>query len=149
MRRAERADEDEVDVHEGLESTLTLIRWRRASLVRCYPSRLNQVYMNLLVNAGQAIEGKGEIHLKTDATEDGVVVEFTDSGEGIPAENLNRVFDPDFTTKGVKVGTDHGLSIVRRILDEHNGKIEVESKVGKGSRFRVSLYIRPAREAKA
>ena len=104
--------------------------------------------MNLLVNASQAIEGRGEICLKTYATEDSVAIEITDSGEGIPAENLNRVFDPGFTTKGVKVGTGLGLSIVRRILDEHNGKIEVESKLGEGSMFRVSLPIRLAREPK-
>ncbi len=159
--RLDRADEDEVDIHEGLESTLTLIHnqlkdrvtvhkdYGELPLVRCNPSQLNQVYMNLLVNAGQAIEGQGEIRLKTYTTEDAVVVEITDSGEGIAAENVNRVFDPGFTTRGVKVGTALGLSIVRRILDEHNGKIEVESKLGEGSTFRVSLPIRPVREPKA
>lgn len=86
--------------------------------------------------------------MKTYATEDSVAIEITDSGEGIPAENLNRVFDPGFTTKSVKVGTGLGLSIVRRILDEHNDKIEVESKLGEGSMFRVSLPIRLAREPK-
>ncbi len=159
--RLDRADEDDVDIHEGLESTLTLIHnqlkdrvtvhkdYGDLPLVRCHPSQLNQVYMNLLVNASQAIEGKGEIRLKTYATEDAVAVEITDSGVGIPAENLNRVFDPGFTTKGVKVGSGLGLSIVRRILDDHNGKIEVESKVGEGSMFRVSLPIRPSPEPKA
>ena len=110
--RLDRADEDEIDIHEGLESTLTLVHnqlkdrvtvhkdYGDVPLVRCRPSQLNQVYMNLLVNAGQAIERKGEIRLKTYATEYAVVVEITDSGEGIPAENLNRVFDPGFTTRG-------------------------------------------------
>ena len=153
--RLDRAAEDEVDIHEGLESTLTLIHnqlkdrvtlhkdYGDVPLVRCHPSRLNQVYMNLLVNAGQAIEGKGEIHLKTYASEGSVVVEVTDSGVGIPTGNLDRVFDPGFTTKGVKVGTGLGLSIVRRIVDEHNGKIEVESKVGEGATFRLFLPISP------
>ena len=159
--RLDRAAEDDVDIHEGLESTLTLIHnllkdrvtvhkdYGDVPLVRCHADQLNQVYMNLLLNASQAIEGKGEIHLKTYTSDGSVVLEVTDSGVGIPTGNLNRVFDPGFTTKGVKVGTGLGLSIVRRILDEHNGKIEVESKVGEGSRFRVSLPIRPAREPKA
>ena len=154
--RLDRAAEDEVDIHEGLESTLTLIHnqlkdrvtvhkdYGDVPLVRCHPSRLNQVYMNLLVNAGQAIEGKGKIHLKTYTSEGSVVVEVTDSGVGIPTGNLDRVFDPGFTTKGVKVGTGLGLSIVRRIVDEHNGKIEVESKVGEGATFRLFLPIHSA-----
>ena len=153
--RLDRAAEDEVDIHEGLESTLSLIHnqlkdrvtvhkdYGDVPPIRCHPSRLNQVYMNLLVNASQAIAGKGEIQLKTFATENDVVVEITDTGEGIPAETLGRVFDPGFTTKGVKVGTGLGLSIVQRILDEHDGKIEVESKVGEGSTFRVFLPLRP------
>ena len=153
--RLDRAAEDEVDIHEGLESTLTLIHnqlkdrvavhkdYGDVPLVRCHPSRLNQVYMNLLVNASQAIEGKGEIHLKTYTSEGSVVAEVTDSGVGIPTGNLDRVFDPGFTTKGVKVGTGLGLSIVRRIVDEHNGKIEVESKVGEGATFRLFLPISP------
>ncbi len=159
--RLDRAAEDEVDIHDGLESTLTLIHnqlkdrvtvhkdYGDVPLVRCHPSRLNQVYMNLLVNASQAIEGKGEIHLKTFATEDDVVVEITDTGEGIPQENLGRIFDPGFTTKGVKVGTGLGLSIVRRILDEHDGKIEVESEVGEGSTFRAILPLRPTGRARS
>ncbi len=153
--RLDRAAEDEVDIHEGLDSTLTLIHnqlkdrvtvhrvYGDIPLVRCHPSQLNQVYMNLLVNAGQAIEGKGEIRLKTYTSEGSVVVEVTDSGVGIPTGNQDRVFDPGFTTKGVKVGTGLGLSIVRRIVDEHNGKIEVESKVGEGATFRLFLPISP------
>ena len=154
--RLDRAAEDDVDIHEGLESTLTLIHnqlkdrvtvhkdYGDVPLVRCHPSQLNQVYMNLLVNAGQAIEGKGEIHLKTYTSEGSVVVEVTDSGVGIPTGNLDRVFDPGFTTKGVKVGTGLALSIVHRIVDEHNGKIEVESKVGEGATFRLFLPIHSA-----
>ena len=156
LARLDRAAEDDVDIHEGLESTLTLIHnqlkdrvavhkdYGDVPLVRCHPSRLNQVYMNLLVNASQAIEGKGEIHLKTYTSEGSVVVEVTDSGVGIPTGNLDRVFDPGFTTKGVKVGTGLGLSIVRRIVDEHNGKIELESKIGEGATFRLFLPIHSA-----
>ena len=151
--RLDRATEDQVDIHEGLENTLTLIEnqlkdrvtvhkdYAATPRVRCYPSQLNQVYMNLLLNASQAIEGKGDIYLKTFATDDAVAVEITDTGVGIPAENRSRVFDPGFTTKGVKVGTGLGLSIVQRIIDDHNGKIEVESQVGKGTTVRVFLPL--------
>jgi signal transduction histidine kinase len=156
--RLDRAEEDAIDIHEGLESTLTLIDnqlkdrvtvrkdYGEVPLVLCRPRQLNQVYMNLLMNAVQAIAGKGEIRSKTYATENAAVVEITDTGVGIPPENLNRVFDPGYTTKGVQVGIGLGLPIVRRILDEHNGKIEVASEVGKGSIFRISLPIRPARQ---
>ena len=151
--RLDRATEDQVDMHEGLETTLTLIEnqlkdrvtvhkdYAATPRVRCYPSQLNQVYMNLLLNASQAIEGKGDIYLKTFATDDAVAVEITDTGAGISAENRSRVFDPGFTTKGVKVGTGLGLSIVQRIIDDHNGKIEVESQVGKGTTIRVFLPL--------
>ena len=152
--RLDRATEDQVDMHEGLETTLTLIEnqlkdrvtvhkdYAATPRVRCYPSQLNQAYMNLLLNASQAIEGKGDIYLKTFATDDAVAVEITDTGVGISAENRSRVFDPGFTTKGVKVGTGLGLSIVQRIIDDHNGKIEMESQVGKGTTVRVFLPLR-------
>ena len=151
--RLDRATEDQVDIHEGLENTLTLIEnqlkdrvtvhkdYAATPRVRCYPSQLNQVYMNLLLNASQAIEGKGDIYLKTFATDDAVAIEITDTGVGISAENRSRVFDPGFTTKGVKVGTGLGLSIVQRIIDDHDGKIEVESQVGKGTTVRVFLPL--------
>jgi signal transduction histidine kinase len=94
------------------------------------------------VNAIQAIDGHGTIIVRTYANKASVVVEITDSGMGIPAANLPRIFDPGFTTKGVKVGTGLGLSIAYRIVREHNGRIEVESEPGKGSTFRVILPIR-------
>ena len=151
--RLDRATEDQVDMHEGLENTLTLIEnqlkdrvtvhkdYGTTPRVRCYPSQLNQVYMNLLLNASQAIEGKGDIYLKTFATHEAVAIEIRDTGVGISAENRSRVFDPGFTTKGVKVGTGLGLSIVQRIIDDHDGKIEVESQVGKGTTVRVLLPL--------
>jgi signal transduction histidine kinase len=152
--RLDRALEDEVDIHEGLASVLTLVQHQIKDRITihteyspvprliCYPSQVNQMFMNLLLNAFQAIEGKGDIYLKTYARDHGVVVEIRDTGAGIAPQNLNRVFDPGFTTKGVKVGTGLGLSIVRRILDEHDGNIEVESRVGEGSTFRVFLPLR-------
>ena len=107
--------------------------------IQCHPSRLNQVYLNLLVNASQAIEGKGEIHLKTFTTEDDVVVEITDTGGGIPPENLGRIFDPGFTTKGVGVGTGLGLSISYNIVQQHKGRMELQSEVGKGTEMAIFI----------
>lgn len=151
--RLDRAAQAHVDIHEGLDSALTLINHQLGDRIKvriehgeipritCFPNALNQVFMNLLVNAIQAIDGQGTIVLRTYALNDSVVVEITDNGVGIPAGNLPRIFDPGFTTKGVKVGTGLGLSIVYRIIREHNGKIDVESSPGLGSTFRVVLPI--------
>ena len=156
LRRFARLDEaelDEVDLHEGIENTLTLVQhelknriqvekdYGEIPRVKCYPNRLNQVFMNLLVNASHAIEGQGTIAIKTRQQGDNVLIEFKDSGRGIPQENLQRIFDPGFTTKGSGVGTGLGLSIVYRIVQDHQGSIQVESGVGKGSTFRLLLPI--------
>jgi two-component system NtrC family sensor kinase len=95
------------------------------------------------VNAAQAIEGQGEITIRTRALAAAVVVEIADTGCGIPAENLKRIFDPGFTTKGVGVGTGLGLAISYRIIANHQGTIEVESEVGKGTKFRITLPVTP------
>jgi len=151
--RLDRAAQAHVNIHEGLDSALTLLNHQLGDRIKvqiqygdvpritCFPNALNQVFMNLLVNAIQAIDGPGTINLKTYALNDSVVVEIRDSGMGIPSTNLSRIFDPGFTTKGVKVGTGLGLSIAYRIVREHNGKIEVESTLGQGSTFRVILPI--------
>jgi signal transduction histidine kinase len=152
--RLDRAAQDHVNIHEGLESALTLLNHQIGDRIKvrvehgdipritCFPNALNQVFMNLLVNAIQAIDGPGTIIVRTYANKDSVIVEIVDSGMGIPAANLPRIFDPGFTTKGVKVGTGLGLSIAYRIVREHNGRIEVESEPGRGSTFRVVLPIR-------
>ncbi len=157
LRRFARLDEaelDEVDLHEGIENTLTLVQhelknriqvekdYGEIPRVKCYPNQLNQVFMNLLVNASHAIEGQGNISIKTRREGDNVRIEFRDSGRGIPQENLARIFDPGFTTKGSGVGTGLGLSIVYRIVQDHRGSIQVESDVGKGSTFKLLLPIR-------
>jgi signal transduction histidine kinase len=113
----------------------------RLPLVDCHPNQLNQVFLNLLVNASQAIAGDGEVVIRTrlgDGARE-VVVEIIDDGSGIPPEHLSRIFDPGFTTKGVGVGTGLGLSICYRIVQEHGGRIEVESTPGHGSTFRVMV----------
>ena len=151
--RLDEADFKRADLHEGLESTLTLVHHemkRRAKLVkdygdipsiRCHPNQINQVFMNLLVNASQAIEEHGEITIRTRREGDIVSVQISDTGVGIPPENLASIFDPGFTTKGVGVGTGLGLSICFKIMQDHGGTIDVRSEVGKGSTFTLRLPI--------
>ena len=140
-----------VDIHEGLENTLTLVHHdikNRITVARnfgdvppivCYPSRLNQVFLNLLVNASQAIKGEGEITVSTSVEDGEVRVAISDSGAGIPEQTLGKIFDPGFTTKGVGVGTGLGLSICYQIVQDHRGRIDVESREGEGTTFTVTL----------
>jgi two-component system NtrC family sensor kinase len=116
--------------------------------VSCYPMQLKQVFMNLLVNAFQAIEERvagsgetGEIHIRTARARGGVVVAIRDTGVGIPAEDLPRIFDPFFTTKEVGAGTGLGLSTSFSIVQRHGGSIRVESRMGEGSSFEVWLPL--------
>jgi PAS domain S-box-containing protein len=153
--RLEEAERKDADIHEGIESTLTLVHHQMKNririvrefgevpVIRCFPNQLNQVFMNLLVNAAQAIDGEGEIVVSTSHDEKGdqVVVEITDNGRGIEPELLQRIFDPGFTTKGAGVGTGLGLSIVYQIVKDHGGTVGVESEPGKGTTFRVVLPV--------
>ncbi len=107
--------------------------------IYCYPQELNQVFMNLLSNAIQAMEKNGTIRIKTSTDAANVYVEITDTGKGIQPEKLSRVFDPGFTTKGAGVGTGLGLSISYNIIRKHQGEIAVESTVGKGTTFTIAL----------
>ena len=110
--------------------------------VRCLPSQLNQVFMNLLVNAAHAIETKGEITISTRRVDDNTIqLRFTDNGQGIPPEHLKRIFEPFFTTKPVGKGTGLGLSIAWGIIGKHHGKIEVSSTVGSGTTFIITLPV--------
>jgi PAS domain S-box-containing protein len=151
--RLDQAAIDSVDLHRALDNTLVLVQhqlkhriqvhkqYGQLPLVQCHPDQINQVFMNLLVNAGQAIEGRGDIHIRSWHEGARVAIEMRDSGKGIPTEHIARIFDPGFTTKGVGVGTGLGLSIVHGIVDEHHGTIEVESEAGQGTTFRVWLPI--------
>ncbi len=151
--RLDAAEQDHVDIHEGLDSTLTLVHHQIKSRIRvhkdygklpticCYPNQMNQVFMNVLVNSSQAIEGKGDIYIKTFQEGDKVIVEIRDTGRGIPPEHLERIFDPGFTTKGAGVGTGLGLSIVYQIIEDHHGEIKIESEENKGTTVRIAFPI--------
>jgi two-component system NtrC family sensor kinase len=141
------------DINKGLASTLNVVAneikykadvetdFGDLPLVEAIPQQLNQVFMNILVNAAQAIENRGTIHIATRATQDGVVITFSDDGCGIPEENLSRIFDPFFTTKEVGKGTGLGMNITYNIITKHNGEIRVESEVGKGTTFTIQLPL--------
>ena len=151
--RLDEAELQEADLHECIETTLILIHYQTKDRIRilrefgdlpkftCYPNRLNQVFMNVLANAVQSVKGRGEIRVRTYRAGERAMAEIADTGVGIPPENLGRIFDPGFTTKGVKVGTGLGLSICYQIIREHEGKIEVNSRVGAGTTVTISLPI--------
>lgn len=139
------------DIQKGLNSTLNIVlnelkykceirkEYGDIPEIECLPSQLNQVFLNLLVNAGHAIEEQGTITLSTGQAEGLVWIEVADSGKGIQPENLKRIFDPFFTTKPIGKGTGLGLSLSYSIVQKHHGRIEVHSEVGKGTSFRVWL----------
>jgi PAS domain S-box-containing protein len=139
------------DINKGIESTLNIVRNElkyKAEVIKeygdipqieCLPQQLNQVFMNLLVNAAQAITTHGQIKIKTYQKGRNIIIEISDTGAGIPRENITRIFEPFFTTKEVGKGTGLGLSVAYGIIQKHNGKIEVESEVNKGTTFRIIL----------
>ena len=151
--RLDEAEIKKVDVHEGLEDTLTLVHhqikhhieivkdYGEVPQMSVYPSRLNQVFLNLLNNARQAIKEKGTITIRTGVEDDQAIIAFSDDGVGIEPENLKKIFDPGFTTKGVGVGTGLGLSICYQIIRDHHGTIDVESTPGKGTTFAIRLPL--------
>ncbi|MCL4756876.1 MAG: PAS domain S-box protein [Rhodocyclaceae bacterium] len=142
------------DLHKGIDSTLNIVNNEikyKADVVKeygeipeieCLPSQLNQVFMNLLVNAAHAIgEQRGTITIRTVYEDRQVGIEVEDTGSGIPEGLRQKIFDPFFTTKPVGKGTGLGLSLAYGIIQTHGGKIEVESEVGKGTIFRLVLPV--------
>lgn len=111
--------------------------------VRCQPGQLNQVFLNLLLNALQAVEGRGEIRIATDVRDRQIRIRIADTGRGIPEAILPRIFEPFFTTRAVGQGTGLGLTVSRDIVVAHGGRIEVESRVGAGTTFTVWLPVAP------
>ncbi|TAN76898.1 MAG: PAS domain S-box protein, partial [Gallionella sp.] len=146
------------NLHQGLDSTLNVARNEikyKADVkkeyggipdVECLPSQLNQVFMNLLVNAAHAIEERGTITIRTGSQGDEVWVEVEDTGKGIAPEHIGKIFEPFFTTKPVGQGTGLGLSLSYGIIQKHHGRIEVKSEVGKGTSFKVWLPARQPQE---
>ncbi|MBN2416714.1 VCBS repeat-containing protein [bacterium] len=139
------------DIHEGLETCLMILHpelkdritvtksFEAKGIVECNIGQINQVFLNILMNAAQAIEGEGAIGVRTFNRRKQTVIEIRDSGCGIPGEILAKIFDPFYTTKDIGKGIGLGLSISYSIVENHGGKIEVESEKGKGSLFRVVL----------
>jgi signal transduction histidine kinase len=142
------------DLHKGLDNTLNIVnneikykanvvkKYGNIPEVECISSQINQVVLNLLVNAGHAIEEHGTITISTGLQGDEVWVEIADTGKGIKPEHLNKIFDPFFTTKPVGQGTGLGLSLSYGIIQKHNGRIVLHSEVDKGTTFRIWLPIR-------
>jgi two-component system NtrC family sensor kinase len=147
-------DWQEADITQGIESTLRILSNElkyKAEVVRhyapnlphlyCQPMQLNQVFMNLLVNAAQAIETFGKIEVKVQEVENALEVKIQDSGSGIAPEHLKRIFEPFFTTKPVGQGTGLGLSLSYSIIHRHQGQIKVTSELGKGTCFTLILPL--------
>jgi signal transduction histidine kinase/YesN/AraC family two-component response regulator len=151
--RLDESDMKKAGMEEGINNTLVILNNRikdRIKVIKdyadipeiiCYPGQLNQVFLNILYNAVDAIKGEGTIHIKTWQEGDKINISIRDSGCGMPEHILEHIFEPFFTTKPVGKGTGLGLSISYGIIENHKGKIEVESEVGKGTMFTISLPI--------
>ncbi len=154
LKNFARLDEAEfklVDVHEGLESTLSLIAPQLKDRIRvvkefgvlpnieCYPNELNQVFMTLLLNASEAIEGEGTITVQTSTHNGEVSVTTADTGKGIPPDELAKIFDIGISQKGPHLRMHAGLANSYAIVQRHHGDIQVESELGKGTTFRIRL----------
>ena len=156
--RLDQAELQEANLHDEIDRTLALMEPRfknQIAVVRnygdipsiqCYVGQLNQVFMNLLMNACDAMGSEGTITITTRNNDHGVELSFEDDGPGIPDEVLTRIFDPFFTTKPVGVGTGLGLSLSHGTIKRHEGSISVESEIGVGTRFTIELPIDPAAE---
>ncbi|MBK8884550.1 MAG: GAF domain-containing protein [Bacteroidales bacterium] len=157
LRSFSRMDEDILkvaDIHENLNTALILLRnkykdriiiekqYQDIPQIECYPGQLNQVFMNILTNAIDSIQDKGRVTIRTSKSNQMVQITISDTGAGIPEEIRPKIFEPFFTTKAVGQGTGLGLSISHGIIEKHLGSINVNSVVGKGSEFVISLPIK-------
>jgi PAS domain S-box-containing protein len=151
--RLDEAQYQRVDLHDSIENTLTLMEHEMTDkikvvkeygdipLVACHPGELNQVFMNLLTNAVQAIEGKGTITIRTLMEHGNVHIAFADTGAGIAPERMKNLFDPRFTAKQARVKAGLGLYTSYNLIQKHHGQIQVRSDVGIGSTFTVILPV--------
>ena len=156
--RTDQAELTQVSLNEAIQRTLALMEPRTKNgivverdlgelpEVRCYSGQLNQVFMNLLMNACDAMDGRGKITVRTRGADDGVVLEFQDDGPGMTPEVRGRIFEPFFTTKPVGKGTGLGLSISHGIVERHGGSMTVESAPGEGACFTIRLPLEPPPE---
>ncbi|UCD67475.1 MAG: hypothetical protein JSW48_11615 [Betaproteobacteria bacterium] len=153
--RLDRSNATQFDLNDGLNSTLGMAKYQLKSVtvekhfgdipsVFCSPSQINQVFLNLIKNAAEALDrGRGKIIIRSRKHADGVAVDIQDNGSGIPTEILPKIFDPFFTTKDIGKGTGLGLSISYKIIKQHGGRIDVDSKPGQGTRFTIILPLKP------
>ena len=149
--RLDEAELQEADINKELDLTLELIRhetknrieiiknYGEIPVIKCFPNMLNQVFTNILINACQAIEGSGKITITTEYNNKKLIVKIKDTGRGIPRNQLNKIFTAGFTTKSSGVGTGLGLAICSKIIEKHHGEIIVNSEVGKGSEFIITI----------
>ena len=149
--RLDEAELQEADINKELDLTLELIRhetknrieviknYGEIPVIKCFPNMLNQVFTNILINACQAIEASGKITITTEYNDKKLIVKIKDTGRGIPRNQLNKIFTAGFTTKSSGVGTGLGLAICSKIIEKHNGEIIVNSEVGKGSEFIITI----------
>ncbi len=141
-------------IHEGLDSTLTLLKSRLENrieviknygnlpLIEGFPGKINQVFMNILINAVQAMPERGKIFITTSLKENFVQISIRDTGTGMSEEVKSRIFEPFFTTKDVGEGIGLGLAISFGVIEQHKGNIAVESVLGKGTEFIITLPLK-------
>ena len=149
--RLDEADLQEANINKEIDLTLDLIRhetknrleiiknYGEIPMIKCYPNMLNQVFMNILINACQSIKNKGKITITTSFQDNTLTVKFKDSGVGISQDKIDKIFTAGYTTKGVGVGTGLGLAISEKIIRKHLGKIDVNSEIGVGTEFIITI----------
>lgn len=149
--RLDEADLQDADINKELDLTLDLMRhetknridivknYGELPLIKCYPNMLNQVFMNILINACQSIDKSGQIIITTEFKDDNLTVKIKDTGKGIASDKLDKIFTAGYTTKGVGVGTGLGLAISDKIVRKHDGEISVNSEEGLGSEFVITI----------
>jgi signal transduction histidine kinase len=158
LKNFARLDEAErqpgVDIREGIETTLALIspqvedrihivkKLDEVPKIECYPDQLNQLFMTLLLNAMEAIEGEGTVRIATSKDNGNILIEISDTGRGLSPERLDRVFDVGFSKQGSRIRMHAGLANCYAIVQKHEGEITVDSEVGRGTTFRTTLPLR-------
>lgn len=151
--RLDQSEIKSINLNESIDSTLNILNSKyknKVNIVReygdipmfdCFAGQMNQVFMNILDNAAQAVEGTGDVIIRTKTADNNMIIEFEDTGDGMEEDVMEKIFDPFFTTKEVGAGSGMGLSITYKIIKSHNGTINVESELGKGTKFTVKIPL--------